>query len=200
MFNMLKPYVGPVALVVLERGLDASGLQVSPFWAGALVSFAVFWFFFALVSHKDLVRRFPGIRTWLPFVDPTFSVRAEPKELTGRYIVGQHFQFADIALDGSVRNRTFEDCVIYGPAVLGLQGVGMMHECIFEQPIDALLIRVNQPRMRGVIPVEHCTFRRCTFRAIGFVGTPEIIKGFEADFARQTAAIDRAPSATSAKA
>jgi hypothetical protein len=174
MWNLLKPFVGPIALLALKEGLSKSGHPMSEFQAGLLVGFAAFWFVLALISHRALFRRVPGIRAWLPFIDP---IGASSKELSGRYISQQTFAVADLVLDGKIEGRTFEDCEIYGPAVLVLSGVGQMYKCGFDHP--AAFITANQEHVVGPILVKDCSFKQCRFHGVGFIGPEETIKKFK---------------------
>ena len=35
MFKFFKPYLGPTALICLEKGMNAAGFPLTDFWAGA---------------------------------------------------------------------------------------------------------------------------------------------------------------------
>jgi len=173
MFSLLKPYFGPAALIAFERGLDGMGVQISPFWSGALLAFAAFWIMLALTSHKALVTSFPGIRAWLPFVDPAGSVKASSDELSARYITQKSFHLYQVAFENNISDRTFEDCDIYGPAVIFMSGVGHVHECGFVGPKEGLYISAKQSIVVGPIHAINCSFRKCRFYGIGFIGRDE---------------------------
>jgi len=175
MRELLKPIVGPVALLALKEGLSASGYPMSPFWGGVLVGFAGFWFVLAVVSHKALIKRFPGIRTWMPFVDPAGAVR-DAKELTSRYIAHQTFSIADLAINGRIEGRTFEDCDIYGPAVVHVTGIGHIHESIFDS-MNSFIVTA-QDKVVGPILAKDCSFRGCRFHGVGFIGPEAQMKHF----------------------
>jgi hypothetical protein len=178
MLDLVKPYLGPVALFALERALDASPLGVSPFFSGAILSFALFWFLLALVSHKALVKRFPKIREWLPFVDPTGAMRALPTDLTAPYLRGHTFAINDVARGAAIENRTFEECTIYGPGVIALADISSVTRCDFAGTPDAVIVRVTQPMVIGPVIARNCTFTRCKFRGIGFIGPPDLLAKF----------------------
>jgi len=171
MFNSIKPYLGPAALFGLDISMNAAGFQISDFWSSVLIAFAFFWLFFTLASHKALIKKYPGIKEWLPFVDPAGGIRANSKELTGNYISNQSFNIADLAYNGLIEGRTFENCQIYGPAILMTGGVvGFMHECRFEGHPNALVIETSNKVLIGIISIKNCTFRRCVLRQIGIIG------------------------------
>ncbi len=63
-----------------------------------------------------------------------------------------------------------EDCDLYGPAVLSIAGVAHLVECRFEGRSDSVFIVVAKQFVTGPILIESCTFKRCRFRGIGFIG------------------------------
>ena len=77
-----------------------------------------------------------------------------------------------------IRNRTFEDTNFVGPAVVSpLKDINFDH-CMFnfENNIESILWEVALPRfVVGVIGLERCTFRRCCFNGISFMGPKEFI-------------------------
>lgn len=177
MLGLLKPYLGPVALFAFERALNASPVGVSQFWSGAILSFAAFWFLFSLVSHKALVKRFPKIREWLPFVDPTGATLATSKDLTGKYVSQAHFAIADLARNNKIQDRVFEDCDVYGPAVLYVSGpASMIVDCGFDAPRELVFIGTDQAAVVGPIHIENCSFRHCRFHGVGIIGPVAAIK------------------------
>ena len=178
MLNLIKPYLGPIALICFDTGMNAIEYPISEFWSGALIAFAAFWFFFALASHTTLIKRFPGIKEWLPFVDPAGGVRAGAKELTGKYIAGHTFNITDLAYRAKIIGRHFEDCDIYGPAVLAVAGIGHVADCTFSGSLDSTFITVEQRVLLGPILLENCTFRKCRFHEIGFIGNQEAREKF----------------------
>ena len=175
MIDLIKPYFGPSAMFALERGLDAANVTVTPFQSGLLLAFAAFWLFFVIVSHKALIERFPGLRVWLPFVDPAGAARTPAKELTGRFISGQTFDIADVAHNNKIIRRTFDDCDIYGPAVLFLSGVSHLQECTFSGNRDGVFIETPQSQIIGPISAVDCGFRNCRFHGVGFIGNAEYV-------------------------
>lgn len=173
MFKFFKPYLGPTALICLEKGMNAAGFPLTDFWAGAMIAFAVFWFFFAMTSHSELLRRFPRIKEWLPFIDPAGGIMANPKELTGKFISGQTFKISDLAYNGRISGRHFENCVVHGPAVLMMSGIGHVIDCKFHGEADEFFITTQQDRFVGPIELNDCTFKNCEFPGIGLIGPKE---------------------------
>jgi hypothetical protein len=100
------------------------------------------------------------------------------------YFRGQDVALMDLMEEGSISNRTFEDCRLTGPAILVLAGVGLLHQCRFEGDAIAVFWEIAPERtaVTGAILTNNCTFRRCTFSRVGLAGTTEQIKRFAAGF------------------
>lgn len=170
MLKVLKPFAGPFALVAAEVGAGMSG-YTSQFWGGVLMGVAGFWFVMALFGNKPLLKKMPWLLEWMPFLDPIGGMRSEARELTGRYISGHTFNITDVVHNARIIGRHFEDCDIYGPAVLAPTGIGHFVECSFYGPLDAIFLVINQKMTLGPIQLDGCTFKRCRFHGIGFVGS-----------------------------
>ena len=73
-----------------------------------------------------------------------------------------------------VRNLTFTQCIVEGPAVMLVVGGCQFEACDFGNPsgdIRNLVLRPASPSaVIGVIPVQDCTFRNCQFVGIGYTG------------------------------
>lgn len=106
--------------------------------------------------------------------------------LGGRYFRDQTIRIADLAREEDIiSGRTFEDCTILGPAVLGRLGTTLFHECFFDSNVDTLLIQLaSEQRVIGPIGVEHCTFRRCRFRRIGLLCVGDECDAFRRNIAQ----------------
>jgi hypothetical protein len=192
--DLIKPYFGPIALICLDKGLNATGVQVNDFWSGAMLAFAAFWFSLALASHTALVKRFPGIKDWLPFIDPAGGIRAGPKELTDKHISGKTVWITDFAVDGLLLDRSFDDCHILGPAVLYVPWNSLIgYNAIWWPPgrdISCIFVTVDDLAYRqGVILGTNCIFRKCDFRNISFL----VRKEDREKFISRLAPMKRAP-------
>lgn len=117
----------------------------------------------------------------------TLTSRAE---LLATYVRGETFRLADIGYGDAIvfRNRTFEDCDIFGPGMIFLTGE---HSVLTENTItvpdepqndpnrqtlrmDMMLLAVSQPQtIYGAIVCENCTFRRNRLRGVQFIVSPE---------------------------
>jgi hypothetical protein len=174
-------YAPSAALFVVGAGLQVSGVEsiwlAVVFWAAAavlLVAASIPWIRrirVVLVSDSSMAASKPP---------------ATAEESAQRYIRGRTLRIAELARDDLIiRSRTFEDCDIYGPAVLIAVGTGIMQECGFEGDAETVFWEIPAERVRiaGAIALEDCVFRRCRFSKIGLAGTREFIKKAREGFA-----------------
>jgi hypothetical protein len=98
-----------------------------------------------------------------------------------RHVTHRSFRIVDLVGDDDlITEKTFEDCTIYGPAVLApLDRMTFEHNS-FEADPEALFWVIPEGRTRvvGAIGLIDCTFRRCIFRRIGIAGKQELIDRF----------------------
>jgi hypothetical protein len=109
-------------------------------------------------------------------------------ELEDRELRGKVFRIADLAdARNVVRDRSFVDCDIYGPAVVlpNPETVSMLRSIFFAGVgLDSVFLRLEpgQAVVDGVIRLENCTFERCRFIGVGITGSGEVLdllrKGF----------------------
>lgn len=116
--------------------------------------------------------------------------QALPEDLARTHIIHLSFRIGDMARDELIiRNRTFEDCTIYGPAVLlPLGGGQILQDCSFlaNAPEEMFLDIGTQPRtIIGAIGLEGCVFRRCRLVKIGFAGPPSLLEAMQREARRQ---------------
>jgi hypothetical protein len=193
MFNLAKPYIGPGVLIGL--GATVAGIQVE--WlGGGLLGVGVGWLIGVVLNHEALVRRFPRIHEWLPFVASNAG-RLTAEELSSPYVTGKHFCIISFARTGVICDRVFESCVIYGPAFLVNLGGSQMITCLYDRPPERLVWVVDDDDIKecgvgvksGLLYIQRCIFRDCTFVDIGFVGS----KGFLAAMKREVTPLPEKP-------
>lgn len=97
---------------------------------------------------------------------------AMPDDLARSHVSHFTFRIADLARDDmTIYDKTFEDCTIFGPAVLVPQGVGMFVECEFPATKEQVVWSVDgRTSVTGAIAIKGCVFRRCRLIKIGLVG------------------------------
>lgn len=90
-----------------------------------------------------------------------------------RHLTHRSFRIVDLVEDDDIiEGRIFEDCTIYGPAVLAPLNDNTFSHNTFEADPAAFLWQVAEDRDRvvGAIGLRRCIFRRCIFRRIGLAG------------------------------
>jgi hypothetical protein len=78
----------------------------------------------------------------------------------------------------SIKDKTFTDCVIEGPAVMAVMNGTTFDSCAMGTTTDvkALLYRpVSDVKMAGVVGVSNCRFVRCRFVQVGFTGSDQLL-------------------------
>lgn len=173
MFKILKPFLGPVALFCLEAGSNMSPYH-SEFVSGLLIGVGGFWIALVTIGNKALLQKFPRLIEWAPFLDPTGGI-TPPQQLSGKYINGHSFHIYEIAKESKILDKTFEDCDIFGPAVIHPAGAGQISDCSFEGSIDMTFIKTTQNRLVGIILAQNCIFKKCRFHNIAIIGNPESV-------------------------
>ena len=81
-----------------------------------------------------------------------------------------------------IRDRTFENIKFVGPAIISPMSNVSFEHCGFglQNNLDELLWEITLPRfVVGVIGLERCTFRRCSFNTIGLMGPREFLDEFK---------------------
>jgi hypothetical protein len=177
MINALKPFAGPAITFLIGLGFQVSTFH-NDWVSGLMIGAAIFWTAATLLSNKAMLRRWPTLTEWLPFLDPTGGF-ASAEQLTGSVIKGQHFRIALLPVEGAIFDRMFEDCVIYGPAVLAFSGYADARDCTWVVSDPSKIhwkLQFDKGKTdiselpAGAIIVRQCIFKRCTFVNVGFVG------------------------------
>lgn len=70
-----------------------------------------------------------------------------------------------------ISGRTFDGCLISGPAVIDLHRTHLDDRCVFFVPEngDATVFVEPGRTLAGILPVEDCIFHNCRFRNVGVV-------------------------------
>ncbi len=158
---------------MMGAGLEISGIQSSGLgWF--LIGIAAMWVALLVFSGKSFLKMFPSAKAWMPFIESDDHLSL-PHELTNTYIRGHSFKIADLAHHNRIVERTFEDCHIYGPAVLAPVRSPTLYNCTFEGSPEQICIAIaaDNAQVIGPIAIDGCIFRRCSFRGIGFIAPQE---------------------------
>jgi hypothetical protein len=107
---------------------------------------------------------------------------------SGAYLSRLSLRMTDLVPDDHViRDRIFEDCHLYGPAMMVHLGGNSFTHCEFYGRETAIFLEVPEDtEVIGAIGVENCIFRRCHFHSIGFILPPQNLATFRADILRHS--------------
>ncbi len=181
MLKKMKAQAVPAGLFVSE--VIIAFFSVIPTWVlGFLIGFTVFWLVWSIFFDSQLVKRHPFLRDWFPFLDPLGESLSDT-ELHSRYIDGKVFKLTELAVDGEVCDRTFENCVIHGPAVVAPSDYTSQFDCEYvanDDPLQLYWVLDFQPDVtplsklpQGALITRKCTFKKCRFVGIGWVTTKD---------------------------
>jgi hypothetical protein len=85
-----------------------------------------------------------------------------------------------------IQSVNFEDCDVYGPAVLVLTQDVTLDSCTFEAPPDVLFIEGQEGRPYvGVIGLQNVRFYGCRLHNIAFLGPRALLNEFSQQVANQ---------------
>ncbi|HAJ02844.1 MULTISPECIES: hypothetical protein [unclassified Brevundimonas] len=89
----------------------------------------------------------------------------------------QHLNAGKFMIEG----KTFTDCLIEGPAVLGVGDGVQFDGCNMGSATDVrtLLLTPRGSKAAGVIGFKDCRFLRCRFTQIGFTGPEDAVAEME---------------------
>lgn len=94
----------------------------------------------------------------------------------GRRYSNQTIRISDLAVTDSVlRDLSFDNCHIMGPAVLALIDSVTLDSPAFDGTLEGILWEIPEDKtVFGAIGLERCEFYACRFTAIGLAVTPEL--------------------------
>lgn len=79
-----------------------------------------------------------------------------------------------------IAQKTFENCVLYGPGIIGFSGTGIVEDCTFTGgDRNTTFIEAQRPTL-GAVGFRDCTFRHCEFIGLGIVGGTQEIERYRA--------------------
>ena len=200
---------GPLALLsyALSIAINLMG-HTSPLLACLCIGLAVAWTIYLflpdikklkIVHPKGTVVESPGwmyifaisaiVMAIFAIYKVYSSAKYQPTGITARefsqqYISGKYFHVYELAgADNVIEGRTFEDCWIYGPAVLATTSNTNISASVFNSSIDMLLLPIVVPQRVGqgsrIILLRDCRFRRCHFVGITFVASATDIQKYK---------------------
>lgn len=185
--NAIKPSVGPSVILAVELVL----MKWTPAWlVGLLIGFTLFWLVVSILSNKAIIARAPWLRVWAPFLDPTGGV-ATQAELMSSHVSSKDVPISLLGMQGEIVDKTFENCVIRGPAIIECSGRVDADDCHFDgHPRERawIVARLADTRV-GAVRVRDTRFKRCRFIDIGFVETENSVAKHEQSVVKITESI-----------
>ena len=178
---VLKPTLPPLLIVIIDSALMIAGAKMPEWLMGAILGAAVIWLIISTASVRgNLIERWPRLRDWFPFLDPTGGM-ARQAELAERFVSGKTLRLLDAAINGTIVGKTFEDCIIYGPAVIAPCGMTTFRNPRWHATRGDIVYDFGDKSTRtGMLLTEDCTFNNCTFYECGIASSrAEFLKGIE---------------------
>ena len=177
MWKATKPVVGPVVLLAAEYLAIRKGWLQDDLFVGIFFGLGIFWLACAVLYNKALIKRMPRIREWLPFLDPSGGLATEA-ELRSRVVEGKAFRIAMLAENNRIDDRTFHNCIIYGPAVIASSGFTDAKHCIYTVPAEQFYVMMPEHKkaLAGFLVAHDCEFKTCRFIGVSFVGDKHAIE------------------------
>ena len=113
---------------------------------------------------------------------PDFPL-ATPDELISSNLQNLSFRIVDLARDDFiVRNKTFDNCHIYGPASIRLKDSVLIDSTVEGEShiIESHFIVTTNRYAYGPVLLQDCVIKNCTFHKISFLGSEAQIAKFKA--------------------
>lgn len=83
-----------------------------------------------------------------------------------------------------ISGRHFEDVDVFGPAVCVLVGgKGELDQCEFDAPAPKVFWEIPERDLVGLVRLQDCTFTRCRFHGVAFVGPAATVEGIQSSMA-----------------
>ncbi|MGD1043318.1 MAG: hypothetical protein ABR913_09720 [Sedimentisphaerales bacterium] len=109
----------------------------------------------------------------------TFAI---PDALTAPTLQNMTIRLSDLVReDFIIRNRTFVNCHIYGPAIISLTQCTLINNVFTEA--ENIFIETTDKTVTGAIGLDNCIIKDCTFHKISFIGLHEQIEFLKAGIA-----------------
>ncbi len=109
--------------------------------------------------------------------DKPAPINLDAVQLSATYLQGVPLRLVDIPRTGfSIKGRTFENCDIFGPAIMAPVSKSMIVGCAFQTELPGVWSPVLWPipddaTVIGVIGLVDCTFKNCRFHGVGIAGS-----------------------------
>lgn len=145
--------------------IAASTVAAAPLWLQVAMFVSILLIVTPAVAGIGLY----GLRRWQGGHERKVTTLPSPS-----YFSNQRLYVADLVRDVEapiIKDKTFEDCTLVGPAVLAPRGTTVLQNNNFEGPLSSFVYEIPEERfVIGIIGLEDCVVRRCRFEKIGLMG------------------------------
>lgn len=176
--SVFRPTIPPLLIVIADSALLIAGSSIPHWLLGIVLGAALTWLVIGGISARgNVVRRWPNLRDWFPFLDPSGGLATEA-ELRSQVVEGKSFRIAMITEHNRIDDRTFHNCVIYGPAVIAASGYTDTKHCVYTAPPEQMYVMMSEDKKAraGFLVAHDCEFKHCRFIGISFVGNANDIE------------------------
>lgn len=136
-----------------------------------------------LMPYTIYKSRQSQINTLQEQLDTARQSYATPDELLPSRLSGLSIRVSDLTRESNtVRNKVFDDCYIYGPAVAVITGTTEIRNNNFDGSPDSIFIITTNQTVWGTIVLDNCIFTNCKFSNVGFIGDATTIAKIKAGF------------------
>lgn len=111
---------------------------------------------------------------------------AMPDALISPVLQGLTIRIGNLAReDNVIRNRTFDNCQIYGPSVILPSGCTFI-KCLFDTSNrDSIFIITTNKTIANATVFEFCIFKNCVFHKMSFIGPSELIEDLKSKISNE---------------
>ncbi|MBN2128441.1 MAG: hypothetical protein JW741_03055 [Sedimentisphaerales bacterium] len=183
--KLLKGVFCNITAIPAYFGLATLLLQLFPQWEGGKMKLvihkirehpALICMSFLMVS-VILVSR--GLYVNKPVPEP--ASLATPDTLIAPLLKDLSIRLADLTReDFVIRKKTFENCHIYGPAIILPKGTTTILRATFEKSPDISFLETSNKKVWGAVTLYDCTIIDCALHKISIMGSAEQIARWKA--------------------
>ncbi len=108
---------------------------------------------------------------------------ATPDALSSPLLQNMNVRINDLTRENFIiRNKTFENCHIYGPAIIICSDCVIVKNSFEEVIPEGAFIETTNTTISGAVSLEHCILKNCVLHKISMIGNPEQIKDIKKGF------------------
>lgn len=97
---------------------------------------------------------------------------ATPEALIPLTLKDMNIRLSDLTRESpTIRDRTFENCHIYGPAVIHSAGSTIIFNNEWDVTSESALVITTNEKVSGAILFKDCIIKNCVLHGISFIGS-----------------------------